>query len=87
MATIDQLDISVYNAYAIRTRTIEQINAQLRLDQASTYPPEIQLVDLYPKLSELDLLLGVVPMATPGRFFSLPKPFPPAGDLPSPFSV
>lgn len=75
MATIDQLDISVYNAYAIRTRTIEQINAQLRLDQASTIPPQIQLVDLYPKLSELDLLLGVVPMATPWAFFFPPKTF------------
>lgn len=75
MATIDQLDISVYNAYAIRTRAIEQINAQLRLDQASSIPPQLSMVDLYPKLSELDLLLGVVPMSTPWAFFFPPKTF------------
>lgn len=75
MATIDQLDISVYNAYAIRTRAIEQINAQLRLDQADSIPPQLQMVDLYPKLTEIDLLLGVVPMATPWAYFYPPKSF------------
>lgn len=75
MATIDQLDISVYNAYAIRTRAIEQINAQYRLDQADSIPAQLQMVDLYPKLTELDLLLGVVPMATPWAFFFPPKTF------------
>ncbi|MCB1113908.1 MAG: DUF5399 domain-containing protein [Chlamydiia bacterium] len=75
MATIDQLDISVYNQYAIRTRAIEQINAQLRLDQADSIPPQLQMVDLYPKLTEIDLLLGVVPMSTPWAFFFPPKSF------------
>lgn len=75
MATIDNLDISVYNTYAIRTRVIEQINTQLRLDQASSIPPQIQMLDLYPKLSELDLLLGIVPMANPWAYFYPPKAF------------
>lgn len=75
MATIDNLDLAVYNTYAIRTKVIEQINAQLRLDQASTIPPQISMVDLYPKLTELDLLLGVVPLATPWAYFFPPKTF------------
>lgn len=73
--TIDQLDISVYNAYAISKTMTEATNAQFRMDQASSIPPQIQLVDLYPKLSELDLLLGVVPMATPWAHFFPPKTF------------
>ena len=75
MATIDNLELEVYNTYAIRTRVIEQINAQLRLDQAASIPPQISLVDFYPKLTELDLLLGVVPMATPWAYFFPPKTF------------
>jgi hypothetical protein len=75
MATIDKLDISVYNMYAIRTRAIEQINTQLRLDQATSVAPQLQIVDLYPKLSELDLLLGIVPLATPWAYFYPPKLF------------
>lgn len=75
MATIDNLDISVYNMYAIRTQVIEKINTQLRLDQAASIPPQIQMLDLYPKLSELDLLLGVVPMATSWAYFYPPKTF------------
>lgn len=75
MATIDQLDISVHQAYAIRTRAIEQINSQLRLDQADSIPPQLQMVDLYPKLTEIDLLLGVVPMSTPWAYFFPPKAF------------
>lgn len=75
MATIDKLDISVYNLYAIRTRMIEQINQQLRLDQASNIPPQTQLVDIYPKLTELDILLGVVPLHTPWAYFYPPTKF------------
>jgi hypothetical protein len=75
MATIDKLDLSVYNLYAIRTRMIEQINQQLRLDQASSIPPQIQVMDIYPKLTELDLLLGVVPLNTPWAYFYPPQRF------------
>jgi Family of unknown function (DUF5399) len=75
MATIDQLDLSVYNLYAIRTKMIEQINQQLQLDQASTIPPQIQIVDNFPKLTELDILLGIVPLNTPWAFFYPPQRF------------
>lgn len=73
MATIDKLDISVYNMYAIRTQLIEQ--AQLNLDQAVTIAPQVQMLDIYPKLSELDILLGNIPSSTPWAFFYPPKSF------------
>lgn len=75
MATIDKLDISVYNLYAIRTRMIEQINSQYQLDKAGSIPPQTIMVNVYPKLTELDLLLGIVPMHTPWAYFYPPKQF------------
>lgn len=75
MTTIDKLDISVNNTYAIRTKMIEQINQQLRLDQAASIPPQTQVVDIYPKLTELDILFGVVPYHTPWAYFFPPKRF------------
>ena len=75
MATIDQLDLSVYNLYAIRTRMVEQINQQLQLDKASSIPPQTLIMDIFPKLTELDLVLGVVPLNTPWAYFYPPKDF------------
>lgn len=75
MATIDNLDLSVYNLYALRTKMMEQINQELRLDQASSIPPQTLVVDNYPKLSELDLLLGITPHSMPWAFFFPPKRF------------
>lgn len=75
MATIDKLDISVYNMYAVRTRMIEQINEQLHLEEASSIPPQTQIVATQIKLTELDLLLGVVPLLTPWAYFFPPKQF------------
>lgn len=75
MATIDQLDISVYNLYAIRTRMLEQINNELRLGEASTIPPQTSVVDYLPKMTELDLLIGVAPVVTPWAYFYPPKQF------------
>ncbi|MGZ3632770.1 MAG: DUF5399 family protein [Parachlamydiaceae bacterium] len=75
MATIDNLDLNVYNLYAVRTRMIEQINAQLRLDQASSIPPQIQVMNAYPTLTELDILLGITPLNTPWAYFYPPTKF------------
>lgn len=75
MATIDNLDLSVYNLYALRTKMMEQINQELRLDQASSIPPQTLIVDNFPKLTELDLLLGITPRAMPWAFFFPPKRF------------
>lgn len=75
MATIDKLDLNVYNLYAIRTKMIEQINQEMRLDQAASIPPQTQIVDIFPKLTELDLLLGIVPLHTPWAYFYPPQKF------------
>ncbi len=75
MATIDKLDLSVYNLYAIRTKMIEQINQQLHLEEASSIPPQLQIVDIFPKMTELDILLGIVPLHTPWAYFFPPKEF------------
>lgn len=73
MVTIDQLDLSVYNMYAIRTRMLEQIDQQLSLKSAASIPPQTQIVDIYPKLTELDILLGIVPLHTPWAYFYPPQ--------------
>jgi hypothetical protein len=75
MATIDKLDLTVYNLYAIRTKMIEQTNEQYSLDRASSIPPQISVLSYYPKLSELDILLGIVPLFTPWAYFYPPKNF------------
>lgn len=75
MATIDKLDLSVYNLYAIRTKMVEQINQQLQLDKAASIPPQTHVMDIYPKLTELDILLGIVPLHTPWAYFFPPKQF------------
>ncbi len=75
MATIDNLDLSIYNLYALRTRMIEQTNQQFRLDQAGSIPPQISIMDSFPKPTEIDLLLGVVPMMTPWANFLPPTAF------------
>ena len=75
MATIDKLDLSIYNLYAIRTQMVEQINQQLQLDKDSSIPPQTLIMNISPKLTELDLLLGIVPMFTPWAYFYPPKRF------------
>lgn len=71
--------------YAVRTRMIEQTNQQYRLDQAGSIPPQIQILDSYPKLAELDLLLGITPLLTPWAYFFPPRFF--SGKRRSPFGV
>ena len=75
MATIDNLDLSIYNLYAMRTKMIEGINQQLRLDQAASIPPQTAVLDIWPKLTEIDLLLGIVPTGTPWAYFYPPQKF------------
>jgi hypothetical protein len=55
MTTIDKLDIGIYVQYARRTTMIEQINQQYHLDEAGSIPAQIQVLDVYPKLTEMDL--------------------------------
>lgn len=75
MTTIDKLDMSVYNLYALRTTMIEQIEEQLQLKSASAIPVHTQIVDIFPKLNEIDLLLGIIPLHTPWAYFYPPRHF------------
>lgn len=73
--TIDKLDMSVYNLYAIRTKMIEETMADFRLDKAGAIPPQISILDYSPKMNELDILLGVAAILTPWAYFYPPKNF------------
>lgn len=73
--TIDQLDIGIYIQYARRTELFEQINQQFHFKEAGTVPAQALIINLYPKLTELDLLLGVAQEAIPWAFFYPPKKF------------
>lgn len=75
MATIDQLDISVYNAYAIRTRMIEEINQEFHIAEAGNVPAQAVFITTAPKMTEMDLLLGVSQSITPWAYFFPPKQF------------
>jgi hypothetical protein len=75
MATIDKLDISIYNYYAQRTQMIEQLKQNMRIDQDASIPAQLQILDIYPRAGELDLLLGNVPFYTPWAYFAAPKRF------------
>lgn len=75
MATIDNLDLNVYRLYAVRAKMVEEINQQYRLQDAASIPPQTAVIDTFPKMTELDILLGIVPRHTPWAFFLPPKRF------------
>lgn len=73
MATIDKLDIAIHIQYAYRTELIEQIREQYHLEEADSIPPQTLVVDIYPRVSEMDLLLGVARAHAPWAYFYPPK--------------
>ena len=73
--TIDQLDIGIYIQYARRTELIEQVRQQYHLPEAGQVPAQALIVDLYPKLSEMDILLGAASSHAPWAYFFAPKDF------------
>lgn len=73
--TIDQLDIGIYIQYARRTELIEQVRQQYHLPEAGQVPAQALIVDLYPKLSEMDILLGVATTHAPWAYFFAPKSY------------
>lgn len=74
MATIDSFDISVYNTYALRIMLVERYNQELRTDQASTIPSQVFAQQVAPqmKMSEMDLLFGIIAYHTPWAYFFSP---------------
>lgn len=75
MTTIDKLDIGIYMQYARRTTLIEQTNQEYHLDEARSIPAQITVLDVYPKPSEMDILLGVGAVRNPWAFFFPPPKF------------
>lgn len=75
MTTIDKLDLSVYSNYAMRITLIEQVNNQFRMDEASSIPGQLRMVDIYPRLTEFDLVLGIAHQALPWAYFYPPNSF------------
>ena len=75
VTTIDKLDIGVYIQYARRTQLVEQINRQFHLKDASSIPVQTQIVNIYPALKEIDILMGVIAIATPWAYFFPPKKY------------
>ncbi|MDB6081047.1 MAG: hypothetical protein JWO53_319 [Chlamydiia bacterium] len=71
--TIDDLDIGIHVQYARRTELIEQVRQQYHMPEASGVPAQTLIVDIYPKLTELDLLMGVAAVNTPWAYFFQPR--------------
>ena len=82
--TIDKLDIGIYIQYARRTELIEQVRQQYHMPEAQGVPAQTLIVDIYPKLTELDLLMGVATTQAPWAYFFPPKRYP--NQRRSPFS-
>ena len=74
MTTIDKLDISIHSQYARRMNLMEEVN-RLGLNQDAMIPPQIRVLDFYPRLPEMDILLGVPIVQTPWAFFRPPPQF------------
>lgn len=75
MTTIDKLELSHYANYAMRITLIEQINNQYRMEEASSIPPQLQMVDISPRLTEFDLVLGLAHRSIPWAYFYPPDSF------------
>lgn len=75
MATIDKLDIAIHMQYARRVEFVEAVHGQYHLQEADSIPAQTMVVDIYPRLSEMDLLLGVPRTWAPWAFFFAPKRF------------
>lgn len=75
MTTIDKLSLSVYNEYALRIEWLHAFNEQIHMEAASTIAPQLQVVDVYPKPTELEILLGIIPKATSWGYFAPPPKF------------
>ena len=73
--TIDKFDIGIYIQYARRTQLMEQVMSQYHLREATGVPAQALIVDLYPKLAELDLLLGIATLSSPWAYFYPPRSY------------
>jgi uncharacterized protein DUF5399 len=82
--TIDKFDIGIYIQYARRTQLIEQVMSQYHMRDATGVPAQALIVNLYPKLRELDILLGIATLSSQWAYFYAPRSY--AAQRRSPFS-
>ena len=75
MTTIDSYDINIYLNYAKRMQLVEQTNASLGLEHAVSISQQTSTISLYPKMTEMQMLLGVVGIITPWAHFIPPKSY------------
>lgn len=75
MATIDRLDIAVNYQYARRIEFVEAIQKELHLDRSTAVSDQALVVDLFPKRSEVELLLGLTQTKAPWAYFYAPPGF------------
>jgi hypothetical protein len=75
MATIDRLDIAVNYQYARRIEFVETIWKELHLERSTAVSDDALVVDLLPKRSEVELLLGVIETRAPWAYFYAPPSF------------
>jgi len=73
--TIDKFDVGIYIQYARRTQLIEQVRQQYHVAEAGQVPATALMVDLYPKLKELDILMGTISVGAPWAYFYAPYHF------------
>lgn len=75
MTTIDKLDIAIHIQYARRTELVESIRREYHLEEADSIPPQTLVVDLSQRMTEMDLLLGVMRTYAPWAYFYPPKQY------------
>lgn len=73
--TIDKFDIGIYIQYARRTQLMEQVMSQYHMREATGVPAQALIVNLYPKLAELDLLLGIATLSSQWAYFYAPRSY------------
>lgn len=73
MPTIDKLGLDVYRDYAMRITLTQETNNQLRINEASTIPGQLQMVDISARFSEFDLILGRAQKPQQWAYFEEPK--------------
>ncbi|MGM0439918.1 MAG: DUF5399 family protein [Chlamydiota bacterium] len=75
MATVFDLDFNANIEYARRTSLVESVNQQFRFSEAHSVPAQIQIVDAYPRLLEMEALLGMIRYHAPWAMFMPPRKF------------
>jgi len=76
--TIDKLDISVYNMYALRTRMVEDIKREFHLEEARAVSSQTQISITQAQVREMDRLMGLTSTSVttmPWAFFFPPDFF------------